>query len=260
MNHYERLGVKSSASQDEIKQAFRSLSKTHHPDAGGDAESYKAISEAYQTLKDPNRRRQYDAEQLNHAGFGSGADPRTWGNFQDIFDEIFRSQAQQPKDIVVQVALTPKEIFQGVKNRKLRTRYGEFTISVPAGLRPGSTLRFPNTVDSGPQTPPGTLTVQITSADSNDWQIHGDDIYHIIDVDCLEAITGSEIEFEHLDGVKRRVIIPPGTQQGTQLRLKELGLNYERKGDLYVVINIHIPTITDQNQLDQLKKINRSNK
>jgi DnaJ-class molecular chaperone len=261
MDHYKKLGVSSTASQDEIKQAFRTLSKLHHPDAGGNADEYKSISLAYQTLKDPARRRAYDAELMSgfNPGRQSHADPRAWGNFQDIFNEIFQQQQNRPRDIVVQLPLSPKEIYNGIKDRKLRTRYGDFTVTVPAGLRPGSTLTYDNTVPgSSPEQPPGKLTVQITSADSRDWQIHGDDVFHIIDVDCIDAVTGTEIEFEHLDGQRRRVKIPPGTQHGKQLRLQGLGLNYQRQGDLYVVTNLCVPTITDQTQLDLLKQIKRS--
>jgi curved DNA-binding protein len=262
MNHYERLGVGASATQDEIKQAFRKLSKSHHPDAGGDEAAYKAISEAYQTLKDPARRRQYDAEQLMQHQTRGSADPRGWGiDLDDLFAGVFRQQAQRSRDIIVKLALTPQEIYQGVSNRKLKTRYGEFTVAVPPGLRPGSTLSYDGIVPGAtPETPRGALTVQITSADDDKWQIHGDDVYHILDVDCLDAITGSEVEFTHLDGVARRVRIPPGTQHGKRLRLAGLGLQRpsERvQGDLYAVVNLIVPLITDQNHLTILKNIKR---
>ena len=59
-NFYDVLGVKRDASDDEIKKAFRKLAQKHHPDAGGDEEKFKEISEAYDTLSDPEKRKEYD--------------------------------------------------------------------------------------------------------------------------------------------------------------------------------------------------------
>jgi curved DNA-binding protein CbpA len=59
-NYYDVLGVKRDASQDEIKKAFHKLAQKHHPDMGGDAEKFKEISEAYSTLSDPEKRKEYD--------------------------------------------------------------------------------------------------------------------------------------------------------------------------------------------------------
>src|SRR3982750_4495198 len=70
-DYYEVLGVNKSASPDEIKKAFRRLAVKHHPDRGGNEESFKEINEAYEVLKDSSKRQRYD--QFGHAGVGSSA-------------------------------------------------------------------------------------------------------------------------------------------------------------------------------------------
>ena len=61
-NHYETLGVDKNATQDELKKAYRKLSKEHHPDKGGDEEKFKEISEAYSVLSDPEKRKEFDLQ------------------------------------------------------------------------------------------------------------------------------------------------------------------------------------------------------
>jgi molecular chaperone DnaJ len=122
-DYYAVLGVDADASPDEIKSAFRSLAREHHPDAeGGDEERYKAISEAYAVLSDPSKRRQYDAAR---AGIGTWSSP--WASpfastIEDIFDTFFggaaRSYRQQSRtrhgeSVEVALELTREDVVKG---------------------------------------------------------------------------------------------------------------------------------------------------
>jgi molecular chaperone DnaJ len=107
MNFYEVLGVSETATQDEIKKAYRKLAIEHHPDKGGSEDKFKEIAQAYDTLSDPNKRTQYDNRNNNPFGNG-GFNP---------FDELFREHYQQRKtvpDKIVEIEVGTIESFLGV--------------------------------------------------------------------------------------------------------------------------------------------------
>ena len=115
---YEVLGVQKNASQDEIKKVYRKLAVQHHPDKGGDPEKFKSITEAYNTLSDNNKRRDYDNQRTKSS--------RGFGGFGDIFESFFNQgraptpQQPQPtydKDIRFNLGVTLEQIRQGVKQK-----------------------------------------------------------------------------------------------------------------------------------------------
>ena len=177
---YDILGVSKSASDKEIKSAFRKLAQKYHPDAGGDEAKFKEISEAYETLSDEKKRKEYDqmlmfggmpgAGGAYGGGYGAGAGASGWG---DIFDSIFsgngawgsdwgsgfagaagaagagagRSRARKGGDLSLTVDVTAEDAFRGVTH-KVTYRIpstGEqqtITVSVPAGAVDGGKLRY----------------------------------------------------------------------------------------------------------------------
>ena len=116
-NLYEVLGVQKNASQDEIKKVYRKLAVQHHPDKGGDPEKFKNITEAYNTLSDNNKRREYDS---HGSRFQHGS-----GGFGDMFESFFGHRQQQPqqpqptsdRDIRFKLGVTLDQINQGVKQK-----------------------------------------------------------------------------------------------------------------------------------------------
>ena len=105
-NFYEVLGVSETATQDEIKKAYRKLAIEHHPDKGGNEDKFKEIAQAYDTLSDPTKRTQYDSR--NNNPFGNGFNP---------FDELFRQHYQNGKtvpDKIVEIEVGTLESFLGV--------------------------------------------------------------------------------------------------------------------------------------------------
>jgi DnaJ-class molecular chaperone len=110
-SYYNILGVSETATQDEIKKAYRKKAVEHHPDKGGDEQVFKKISEAYDTVGDENKRRQYDAQKNNP--FGGGFNP-----FEDFFSQFGgrqqREQRPQVPDKVVNIDVTVIESYLGV--------------------------------------------------------------------------------------------------------------------------------------------------
>lgn len=151
-DYYGALGVSPEATADEIKAAFRSLAREHHPDAtGGDAASehrYKEISEAYAVLSDPQKRQQYDAARM---GMGSWSSP--WGSpfastIEDIFETFFggggrtqtreRTRGRHGQSIEVELDLELEEVVSGTKRTLRFERYEPCDRCAGQGAEPGT--------------------------------------------------------------------------------------------------------------------------
>lgn len=140
-DYYKMLGVEESASEDEIKKAFRKAAMKHHPDRGGDQEKFKEINEAYQVLSDTNKRQQYEAYKKwgywwmwTWGWFGGGW--FSWGGFEvgdifDMFGDVFggwsrKARANQPKrgdDIILNLKVSFKDIYVWTKKKIRYSRY-----------------------------------------------------------------------------------------------------------------------------------------
>jgi molecular chaperone DnaJ len=109
-NFYEILGVTESATQDEIKRAYRKLAVEHHPDKGGNEETFKKISEAYDTLGDEDKRRQYDLGKTNPFG-GFDGDP--FSMFNDLFNNMAGPKQRRAPDKIVDLNIGTIDSFLG---------------------------------------------------------------------------------------------------------------------------------------------------
>lgn len=155
-DYYDVLGVSKTASEAEIKKAYRSKAHKLHPDKGGDAEKFKEINEAYQVLGDPQKRAQYD--QFGHAGarggFGGGQTGGQGfggfdfsgagfggqaGGFGSIFEDLFESAFSQ---VQVQLSISIPQAVLGDTVR-FKTNFGdEIELKIPAGAQDGMAFRF----------------------------------------------------------------------------------------------------------------------
>jgi len=259
MDYYKTLGVDRSADQTQIKQAYRSLAKKHHPDLGGNAEKFKQISEAYETLKDPQRRQQYDNPQPQFSGGFSGHP------FEEIFESIFRQQRRQTRnrDIRIRVDIDLKDCLQG---KSLVVSYmlgngeqSDITIEIPPGIRTGDTIRFQglgdNTVN---QLPRGDLHAVINVKDLPNWRRENNDLFVNKAINVLDLITGCVIIIETLEENKLLLTVPAGTKPETTFSMKGYGLpdvNTKTRGNLYIKIKADVPKISDANIITQIELI-----
>jgi curved DNA-binding protein len=151
--YYDILGLKQSASADEIKRAFRKKAHEHHPDKGGDQEQFKKINEAYQTLSDDQKRRQYDALGGNPAGqggfggggagfdgfdFNFGGFGGQQGGFGDFFSDMFGAAlANIQAEVQISVA-------QAVLGDTIELRVGDerVKLEIPAGTQDGQQMVY----------------------------------------------------------------------------------------------------------------------
>ena len=252
MDYYSLLGVKRNASQDDIKKAYRRLAMKHHPDRGGDAATLTKINEAYDTLKDSNKRARYD-----------GVDPRmNPNNFEDVFHDIFSRRPQRRnRDIRIGATLSLKDVMQG-KNivaayRLFNGKEEAVNVSIPAGVRDGHMLKFSNLGDNSYPGPRGDLLIRVTVKNNQNWFRDGNNLITEQKINAIDLITGCKIQVETVDSKHIQLNIPPGTHNGTKFSITEYGLpdiNTGRKGNVYVLITAEIPKLNSEKQRKKLRK------
>ncbi len=268
---YETLGVSENATADEIKKAYRKLARKYHPDINKSPEAqekFKEINAAYEVLSDSEKKAQYD--QFGDQMFGGQ-------NFQDFarsqggdvdLDEILRamfgggfssggfggrssggfggfSGGYREPDLDVKTSITVPfntSILGGTHHITLDN--GEsFDIKIPAGIKPGKTLRVRGKGKSynGQR---GNLLILVNVAPSPEYKRQGDDLYKTIDIPLKTAMLGGRIEVETPEKTVT-LKVPKNTKNGQKFRLKDKGFIKDGggKGDMYLVANIALPDV-----------------
>ena len=271
-NYYDTLGVRKSASDKEIKQAFRKLAKQYHPDANPDnpqAEArFKEINEAYEVLGDSEKRRQYDQFGARFADYnrnGGGHYPNINhadiddASFSDILENLFggfgrsgqsrtaRQPRQQPgkgHDLEQRVTISLHEAYHGATRRVTKGNRA-VSVNIPAGARMGTKVRLAGEGQANPMGgPPGDLYLNVEVAADPTFERDGDDLNVEIKVDMFTALLGGEAEVPTMTG-HVKLMIPPGTQSGRKFRLSGKGMPLLRKknefGDLYAKALVTVP-------------------
>ena len=262
MDHYETLGVTRTASTQDIKKAYRKLASKHHPDKGGDANQFKKVSEAYEILSDPEKKQFFD-QYGSDSPQGQGFDP-FGGNspFADIFGQHFREQPQRRNpDAMVDLTLDMETAYHG-KDVVVDVGYAREVISIVPGTRSGAKVRIAGKGHSRfRDMPAGDLIVRMNVRPNPGTGIDGNDILQVVRINSIEAMTGTEVEIDHVSGKKLKIKIPESSQEGARLRLSNWGMprpgGGSIYGNLYAIIEIYTPRITDSGHLDMLNKIKR---
>ena len=263
MDHYETLGVSKDANQQDIKKAYRKLASKHHPDKGGDQEQFKRIQGAYEILSDPNKRAQYDNPNP-FEGFGQGG----FGNspFADIFGDIFGGRRQQQPtknpDGVVDVGVTLLQSYTG-SEIVVNTGYASFNVRIEQGVDSGTKLRLHG---KGPvrneRLPAGDLIVRLHIEYPVNWGRDREHLFYKHNINAIDAMTGCVLTITHVDNKKYELKVPAGTGHGTRLKMKNLGMKiptYGIVGDLYIIIELDVPTIKSEKDKELLNKIKQRN-
>lgn len=262
---YKILGVSPTASPDEIKAAYRLLAKKHHPDQGGNEEKFKEISSAYEMIKDGKK--------------PSKAAPNQDFRWQDVFDEstftddwthIFANASGFPQgkktprnsNIRTNLNVTLESILKD-NTVTLQINTGkeskQVEVRIPAGIHDGAVITYRGLGNNFYENqPPGDLLINVNIIPHTRFQRKDDDLYTEVTIDCFNAIRGTQVDFVTLRQKKLRITIPKGCQNGTTLRIANEGvpsMSNNAVGNLFIKINVKIPSTLTQKQLDLVDKI-----
>lgn len=288
---YDALGLTKAATADDIKKAYRKLVRTSHPDlhpddAGAEAR-FKAISAAYEVLKDPETRARFDAGEIDglgaerpqrqyyrdftdapdHAyqqrrGFGSDADPA------DIFAEILRNraggggfgsrdfQAAGP-DARYTLDVPFLDAVRGSETRITLPDGQSLSVKIPRGTDDGQTLRLRGKGAPGyGGGPPGDALITMLVHAHPVFRREGDDIMLTLPITIDEAVLGGKVTTPTIDGPVG-LTIPPGATSGRVLRLRGRGVarpGAKKNGDQRVELKVMVPPDPDDSLSDFLSE------
>ncbi len=295
IDYYKVLGVDSTASQEEIRKAYRKMAKRYHPDINKEdpdaKERFQEINEANEVLSDPEKRKKYDeygenwrnadefeaqrsryrrSGEYNFGGFSGFGDfsgnSENASGFSDFFEQLFggrmHSSRERGSDLQATIrislrdaATTHKQTF-AINGENIR-------ITVPAGIADGQRIRLKGhgaaTVQGGAR---GDLYLTFSIGDDPLFSRDGNDLFTEANCDVFTLLLGGETVVPTLDG-SARVNIKPGTQPGSRLRLRGKGFPIYRQngkfGDLIVTLKATLPPLSSK-QREEIVKIIRKEK
>jgi len=265
-DYYKILGVLKEASQDEIKKSYRKLALKYHPDKNqGNKEAedrFKEIGEAYEVLKDPEKRKKYDKlgvnwKQYEHAGADGGFDYATWaqqqkwrtggradgrtggqaaGDFSDFFNTFFgggfrgenyytnvRDIPRKGEDYQADLTITLTDAYHGTE-AMMSVNGEKIKATIPAGVRDGQILRVKGKGGKGSGGhESGHLFLKVNIQPHSGYERKGNDLYTDIPVPLYTAVLGGKTAVTSLKGTVQ-ITIPRESQNGKVVRLKGLGM------------------------------------
>lgn len=277
---YQELGVSRSASADEIRKAFRKLAKQHHPDTNpGDKaaeERFKQVSAAFDILGDAEKRKKFDAGEIDAdgretmRGFGGGgpfgqqggpwggqgrySETMEGGDLGDLFSEIlgrrgggggFGGFSQRGSDVRAKLEIDLEEAIHGAKKRIAFSDGRTIDVTIPKGAEEGQTLRLKGQGSPG-RGGPGDAFIELVMRPHPIFRREGEALVMDLPVSIPDAVLGGKVEARTPDGAVT-LTIPKGANSGQSLRLKGKGLSDGRgkRGDLLARIVLMLPDKPD---------------
>ena len=283
-DYYQIMGVKRDATQDEIKRAYRQLARKYHPDVSkqADAEaSFKELGEAYEVLKDPEKRAAYDQLGANWKAGQDFRPPPDWkegfefsgggytggdtADYSDFFESLYGRGSRpvqgsrasfhaQGEDRHARVLIDLEDAYTGTTRGitlrvpevdaqgRVSTREHTLNVTIPRGIRAGQHIRLAGQGAPGiGQGKPGDLYLEVAFRPHARYRVEERDVYLDLPVAPWEAALGATVEVSSPNGTVE-LKIPADSAAGRRLRLKGRGIPGNTPGDLYVVLEIALPS------------------
>ena len=276
IDYYKILGLSKSATQDEIKKAYRKLARENHPDLHKDNadanKKFQQINEANEVLSDVEKRKKYDkygkdwkdgdayekARQQQYGGgpFGGGqgfGGGQSYGGgfeeggFSDFFSSLFGGAAgpqsrgrtrTRGRDVNATLNLNLTDVMNSDK-QTLTIDGKKIRVTIPAGMQTGQVLKLKGQGQSG-----GDLLITFQITNNTKYELKGNDFYEKVDIDLYTALLGGSHTIDTPHG-KLKLTVPPETQNNTKIRLKGKGFaifkSDNKFGDLYVTYQVLLP-------------------
>lgn len=288
-DYYEVLGVPRGAGDEEIRSAYRKLAREYHPDVNKDPgaeDRFKEVSEAYEVLRDPEKREKYErlganwkaGEDVSGAsGFGGGAgqgfgggDGQGFGDgdgFSDFFESFFGGRrgasggfegfSMRGGDQEATIEVSLEEAARGGK-RKISLADGrDFEVQIPPGVRDGQKIRLAGQGGEGASGgPAGDLYLRVRIKRHPRFRREDDDLVVEIPVAPWEAALGATVPVPTLHG-SAKVKVPAGSSSGRRLRLRGEGMPGPggRKGDLYASVRVVVPKALEKRERELFEEL-----
>lgn len=277
IDYYKILEIDKSASEADIKKAYRKLARKYHPDLNPNdvnaKKKFQQINEANEVLSDSEKRKKYDkygkdwmhADEFEKAGqqrsqggggFSSsqGGGDFSGGDFSDFFESMFGGQGKnrgggaakyRGQDFNAELHLDLKDVFTTHK-QTLTVNGKSIRLTIPAGVENGQVIKIAGHGGEGMSGGPhGDLYITFSITNSTNFKRERNDLYSDVELDLYTAILGGEITIDTFDG-KVKLPVKPETQNATKVKLKGKGFPVYKKeaefGDLYVTYKIKMPT------------------
>lgn len=287
VDYYSTLGLDKTASQEDIKKAYRKLARKYHPDLNPDDEAakkkFQELNEANEVLTDPEKRKKYDqygenwkhgeeyeraqqqyrgrpsgsAQQNPFEGFDYNGNYET-GEYSDFFEQLFGSRfgagrkgSFKGQDYNAEIELTLQQA-SNTHQQTFTVNGKNIRITIPAGVQDGQKIRLKGQgaagVNGGPN---GDLYITFHILPDPRFDRRGNDLYSKVEIDLFTALLGGEAIVDTLGG-KIKVKVKSGTQNGSKIRLKEKGFPVYKQdgkfGDFYAEVAVKIPSDLSEEQ------------
>ena len=288
IDYYKILEISKTATEKEIKTAYRKLARKYHPDLNPNNKEaerkFKEINEANEVLSDPEKRKKYDqygkdwkhadafeqakqqqgqpkgrAKQNYQSGDFSGED------FSDFFESMFGGggrQGSQTKfrgqDLNAELHLKLSDVYKTQK-QTLTINGKSIRLTFPAGIENGQTIKISGHGTSGVNGGPnGDLYITFSIKNDTKFIRDGNNLYSTVDLDIYTALLGGEIQVDTFDG-KVKLKVAPETQNGTKVKLKGKGFPVYKKdnafGDLFITYQLKLPTNMSQKEKELITEL-----
>lgn len=287
IDYYKVLGLSKTATEKEVKSAYRKLARKYHPDLNPDNKEaeikFKEINEANEVLSDPENRKKYDkygkdwkhGEEYEKAQSRQQSQRRSSGqqdfsgsDYSDFFESMFggagQSYGRSPKykgqDFNAELHLTLKDVYTS-QQQVLTVNGQKIRLTIPAGVENGQVIKISGKGGPGMNGGPnGDLFIKFIVENHTEFKRQGNNLYQHVDLDLYTAILGGEITVDTFDG-KVKLTIKPETKNETKVKLKGKGFPVYKKegtfGNLIITFHITTPTNLSEKEIALFKELQK---
>lgn len=290
IDYYKILEISKTASDGDVKKAYRKLARRYHPDLNPnnkEAENkFKAINEANEVLSDPEKRKKYDEfgedwkfaddlkksqqqqsqrsanQQQNYGAFS--------GDFSDFFESMYGSSANtgrhtkfRGQDVFAELQMNLKDVYTS-QQKTLTVNGKNIRLTFPAGIENGQVIKIGGYGTEGANGGPnGDLYITFIITNDTKFKREGNNLYTTIDLDLYQALLGGDLVVDTFNN-KVKLKIAPETQPGTKVRLKGKGFPLYKKenefGDLFITYQIKLPSSLSEKEKELLAELQKIRK
>lgn len=294
IDYYKIMGVDKTASETDIKKAYRKLARKYHPDLNPnnrEAErKFKEVNEANEVLSNAENRMKYDKygkdwkqaeayEQANQQTYRqqnknqNSSESFSDNDYSDFFESMFSGHSARSRgnalkyrgeDYQTELQLDLKDVYTTQK-QTISVNSKNIRLTIPAGVKDGQVIKITGYggegINGGPK---GDLHIKFSIKNHTNFKLDNDNLYTNVDLDLYKALLGGDITVETFNG-RVKLKVKPETQNGTKVKLQGKGFPVYKKegvfGDLYITYQIKIPTnLTDREKelFKELAKLRNS--